>query len=124
VIPVFDRRRYRRFVVSLPFELRRVAGIPEREIMTLISHDISNSGLKFTSPRRIEPGLSIEVEVKLVGHGPAGNDLHVSGMGYIVRIEIGAQPGRYQLAAAFDEMPRGDQPGWNQLAAAFDDQLL
>jgi hypothetical protein len=47
-------------------------------------------------------------------------DVHISGEGYIVRIEPGNKPGWYKLAAAFDEPPSEDERGWHKLVAGFE----
>jgi len=118
---VLERRRHPRFSVRLPFLLKSVAGKAERETMILLAKNVSKTGLCFASKRRIEPGMSIEAEVVLLGYGPSGSDVHITGAGHIVRVEEREQSGWYQLAAMFDELPSGSSSGWNQLAAAFDD---
>lgn len=118
---MFERRRYPRYTVQLPLRLRRVAGNSEPEAAILLTNDFSKTGLCFSAPRRVERGQSIQVEVILVGYGPRGKDIHVSGAGTIVRAEADNQPGWYRLAAAFDESPSDHGPGWDQLAAAFDE---
>jgi hypothetical protein len=88
----------------------------------LLTQNLSKTGLCFPSPQRIEPGQSIEVEVTLIGVGLVGNNIYISGTGYIVRAESAEKPGWYELAAAFDESPSGDEPAWQNLAAAFDEK--
>jgi len=87
----------------------------------LVSNDVSKTGLRFSTERQIPPGQSIEVELTLAGYGPGGDDLHILGTGYIVRSEESEEPGRFQMAAAFDELPSDNDPGWNQLAEVLDD---
>ena len=115
-----ERRRYPRFTAWLPLRLTAVGGKIEPAPVTLLTQNISKAGLCFPAPRRIEPGQLIEVEVTLAGIGPSGKDVHVSGAGYIVRIESGNKPGWYKLAAAFGEPPTGDETGWHKLAAEFE----
>lgn len=100
-----ERRRYPRYIVRLPLRLQLVAGKAEPEVTTLLTKDVSRTGLCFSAPRRLEMGQSIQVEVTLVGCGPRGKDVHISGAGYIVRAKADEEPGWYQLAAAFDEPP-------------------
>ena len=118
-----ERRRYPRFIVRLPFLLSigNEAVKPEPEVMILLAKDVSKTGLRFASKRRIEPGLPIVAEVVLTGHGPDRGDIHIRGIGRIVRIEDPDETGWYPLAAAFDEMPSSAAAGWSQLAAAIDD---
>ena len=93
----------------------------EGDVETLLSEDISRSGLRFRTRERIALGESIEVEVRLSGHGPAGADILVIGKGLIVRSEKSREAGWYQLAAAFADPPAGHEPRWDRLAAAFDE---
>ena len=114
-----ERRRYPRFFTWLPIRLTAVAGTIEPEPVTLITQNISKAGLCFPAPRRIEPGQAIEVEVTVAGLGPDGKDIHISGAGYVVRIEPSNKPGWYKLAAEFYEPPGDDERGWHKLAARF-----
>jgi hypothetical protein len=118
---MLERRRHPRFAVRLPFLLKSITGKVQGETRILLAKNVSKSGLCFASKRRIEPGLSIEAEVILLGYGPSGSDVHIMGAGRIVRAEERDESGWYELAATFDELPSGGAQGWNQLAAAFDD---
>ncbi len=121
-MPRIERRRYPRFSVSLPLRLKRMENqTKEGDVETLLSEDISRSGLRFRTRERIALGESIEVEVRLSGHGPAGADILVIGKGLIVRSEKSREAGWYQLAAAFADPPAGHEPRWDRLAAAFDE---
>jgi len=117
-----ERRRYPRFTAGLPLRLKVVGGRVEPDPAPLLTQNLSKTGLCFPSPQRIEPGQSIEVEVTLIGVGLVGNNIYISGTGYIVRAESAEKPGWYELAAAFDESPSGDEPAWQNLAAAFDEK--
>jgi hypothetical protein len=114
-----ERRRYPRFNAWLPLRLISVAGKMEPAGETLLTQNVSKTGVCFPARRRIEPGQFIKVEVTLLGGGPAGNDVRVSAEGYIVRAEAGDEPGWYNLAAAFGEPPPGAQPGWHKLTPEF-----
>jgi hypothetical protein len=114
-----ERRRHPRFTAWLPLRLKAVGGIVEPNPAPLVTQNLSKTGLCFPSPKRIEPGQSIEVEVTLPGAGLGGNDTSISSTGYIVRAESTKEPGWYGLAAAFDESPSGDELAWQKLVAAF-----
>ena len=116
-----ERRRYPRFTAWLPLRLTAVAGKIEPAPETLLTQNISKSGVCFPAPRRIEPGQFIEIEVTLMGVKPGGNKVFISGAGYIVRLEPGNKPGWYKLAAVFDEPPDGDELGWHKLADEFEE---
>ena len=115
-----ERRRHPRFTAFLPLRVKGVGGIVEPNPAHLVTQNLSKGGLCFPSPRRIEPGQSIEVEVTLVGAGLGRSNVNVSGIGYIVRAESSKTPGWYRLAAAFDESPSSDELDWQELVARFD----
>ena len=112
-----ERRRHPRFTALLPLRLKIVGGIVEPNPALLVTQNLSKTGLCFPSPKRIEPGQSIEVEVTFLGAGLGGNNISVSSAGYIVRTESIKTPGWYRLAAAFDESPSGDELDWQKLVA-------
>jgi hypothetical protein len=114
-----ERRRHPRFIAWLPIRLTAVAGKVEPEGMPLLTQNISKAGVRFLAPRRIEPGQFIEVEVTLGGSGPDGQDVHITSVGQIVRIEPASKPGWCKLAADFGQQPAGDGPGWDKLVAKF-----
>jgi len=115
-----ERRRYRRCTAWLPLQLKAVGGKLEPEPLTLITQNFSKTGLCFPSPRRIEPGESIDVEVTILGAGPDGKNINISSTGYVVRVETATKPGWYKLAAVFEEPHSDEEPGWQKLSAAFD----
>jgi hypothetical protein len=115
-----ERRRQPRFTAWLPLRLKVVGGIVQHDPPPLVTQNLSKSGICFPAPQHIAPGQSIEVEVTFLGAGLIGNNINVSGTGYIVRAETAKQPGWYKLAATFDESPSGDDLAWQELLAAFD----
>jgi hypothetical protein len=114
-----ERRRYPRCTAWLPLRLKAVGGKAEDKPITLLTQNFSKTGLCFPSPRRIELGESIEVEVTLLGAGPAGEDIDISGTGRIVRAEESDRMGWFNLAAVIDEPSSPDETGWRKLAASF-----
>jgi hypothetical protein len=91
--------------------------VPRTRSGNFVNAEYQQAGLCFPAPRRIEPGQAIEVEVTLAGFASDGKDIHISGAGYIVRVESGNIPGWYKLAAAFDEPPGDDKRAWHKLVA-------
>jgi|SRR5579872_5080859 len=115
-----ERRRYPRFTTWLPLRITAVGGKIEPTPLTLLTQNISKTGLCFPAPDRIEPGQVIHVEVTLSGAGPGRQDICISNQGFIVRIEPGRKPGWYKLAAAFDEPGSGSKPDWHELVERFE----
>ena len=107
-------------MAQLPLRLTAVAGKIEPIPLPLLTMNISKAGVYFPVPRRIEPGELVEVEVTLLGTGPEGKDVHISGTGRVVRVDAGILPGWYKVGATFDEPPAGDQLAWHKLAAKYE----
>src|ERR1700691_2835982 len=104
-----ERRRYKRITVFLPLRLIAVAGRVEPAPVPLMTLNISKAGVCFPAPRRIDPGEFIEVEVTLMGLGPDREDVHISNVGRVVRVEAAKKHGWHKLAIAFSEPPTGDE---------------
>ncbi|HVA17044.1 MAG TPA: hypothetical protein VMV59_04945, partial [Candidatus Dormibacteraeota bacterium] len=61
-----DRRRCPRACLCLPLQLTSIGGRAEALPVTLVTKNISSTGIYFLAPRVIEPGTAIELEVALV----------------------------------------------------------
>jgi hypothetical protein len=114
-----ERRRHQRFTAWLPLRLLAVGGIIQKYPLLLLTQNLSKTGLCLPSPQRIEPGLSIEVEVTFLGVGLRGNNISITSTGHIVRAELSKKPGWHKLAAAFEESPSDDKPDWQKLIAGY-----
>ncbi len=101
---VEERRAYPRAALSLPLRLKRVAGQREPERVTLLTKNISSSGVFFLCPRWIEPGTPIELEVGLVDRPLGRGSVRMSTAAHVVRIEATDTPGWHGLAASFDDI--------------------
>jgi hypothetical protein len=101
-----ERRRYPRAKLSLPLRLIRVGEIREAFAITLVTRNISSSGIYFLAPRELEAGTSIELEVGLVDRPHGCGRVQMYTAAHIVRSE------------------ETDTPGWRGYAATFDDFAL
>jgi|SRR5712671_6353193 len=115
-----ERRRYPRFTVWLPLRVTAVGGRIEPKPLTLLTQNISKTGLSFPAPSRIEVGQFIQVEVTLPGAGLDRKDIHIPGEGCIVRIEPGRRAGWYKLAVVFHEPEAGNKKDWHELIERFE----
>ena len=97
-----ERRHCARAFLRLPMRLTRVAGSAEPTPVTLVTRDISASGIYFLAPRRLEPGTSIEIEVALVERPMGQGTVRMSTAAHIIRSDDTATPGWHGLAARFD----------------------
>lgn len=101
-----ERRRSPRASLALPLRLTRVDGLPEPYPVTLVTRNISSSGVYFLAPREIAPGTAIELEVALVERPAGFGTVQMCTAAHIVRAE------------------ECDMPGWRGYAATFDDFAL
>jgi PilZ domain len=101
-----ERRCNPRASLSLPLRLIRVGEVAEPIPVTLVTRNISSSGVYFLAPRKFEPGTAIELEVALVERPLGQGRVQMCTAAHIVRA---------------DEL---DTPGWHGYAATFDDFAL
>ncbi len=99
-----ERRAYPRAALQLPLRLRRVAGQPEPVSVTLLTQNISSSGVFFLCPSELEPGTPIELEVALVERPLGRGSVRMATAAHIVRVEPSDIPGWHGLAASFDDI--------------------
>jgi hypothetical protein len=98
-----DRRRAPRAALSLPMRLLRVAERPEPFPVTLVTRNISSSGIYFLAPRVISPGTAIELEVALLDRPTGQGRVQMCTAAHVVRCDAVDMPGWYGYAATFDD---------------------
>jgi PilZ domain len=98
-----ERRRYPRAQLALPLRLTRIAGIEQPIPITLVTRNISSSGVFFLAPREMEPGTAIELEVALVERPLGHGSVQMCTAAHIVRMEETSMPGWRGYAATFDD---------------------
>src|SRR5579872_2327211 len=95
-----ERRRYPRARLSLPLRLTRIGDIVEPVPVTLVTRNISSSGVYFLAPRDIEPGTGIELEVALVEKPFGLGRVQMCTAAHVVRAEECETPGWRGYAAS------------------------
>lgn len=98
-----ERRRYPRACLCLPLRLKRIGDVTEPIPVTLVTRNISSSGVYFLAPREIEPGAAIELEVALVERPLGFGRVEMCTAAHIVRAEDCDTPGWRGYAASFDD---------------------
>jgi len=98
-----ERRRHPRAALGLPLRLIRIADRPEALPISLVTKNISSSGVYFLSPRRIEPGTAIMLEVALVDRPLGHGSVRMCTAAHVVRAEPADLMGWHGLAASFDD---------------------
>lgn len=110
-----EKRERPRASLRLPLKLRSVSGVMEEYPVTLVTRDISSSGVFFLCPKPLAPGTEIELDIVLVSRPLGYGNVVVSSKAQVRRAEPANMPGWYGIAASFDDFAfdRDDQiPGW------------
>ena len=112
-----EHREYPRASLRLPLRLRAVNGRAEDFPITLVTRDISSSGVFFLCPRTLNPDTQIELEVVLVSRPMGRGNVVIVSKARVTRVEAAAVPGWFGIAASFDELEfdRDDNIPTNQL---------
>ena len=112
-----EQREYPRASLRLPLRLRAIAGRIEDFPITLVTRDISSTGVFFLCPRKLSLGTQIELEVVLVSRPMGRGNVVIVSQARVTRLEPAAMPGWFGIAASFDdlEFDRDDNVPTHQL---------
>jgi len=99
-----DRRRGPRSCLGLPLRLASIGGCVETLPVTLITKNISSTGVYALAPRVIAPGTAIELEVALMEQllGPGSTVFRTRA--HVVRTGVCEVAGWSGFAASFDDI--------------------
>jgi hypothetical protein len=100
----YEQREYPRATLKLPLRLRKVGSIPEDFPVTLVTRDISSTGVFFLCPKEIAVDSLIELEIVLVSRPMGHGSVLIVTTARVQRIEPAAMPGWYGVAASFDDV--------------------
>lgn len=98
-----ERRQQARAGLRLPLRLTQVNNQAEPVPVTLLTRNISSSGVFFLAPRQLEPGMKIELEVALIERPVGRGGVRMATVAHVVRVEASAEPGWHGIAATFDD---------------------
>lgn len=98
-----ERRGYPRASLALPLRLTRIGNEVEPVPVTLVTRNISSSGVFFLAPREIELGTAIELEVALIERPLGFGSVQMCTAAHVVRVEESEMPGWKGYAASFDD---------------------
>src|SRR5271165_6277763 len=99
-----EQREYPRASLRLPLRLRSVNGRAEDFPVTLVTRDISSTGVFFLCPRKLDMQSPIELEVVLVSRPMGRGNVVIVSKARVARIEPAAMPGWFGIAASFDDL--------------------
>jgi PilZ domain-containing protein len=99
-----EHRQYPRAILKLPLRLRAAGGVPEKYPITLVTRNISSTGVYFLCPKHLAVGAPIELEIVLVSKPLGLGNVVIATMAHVCRTEPATMPGWYGLAATFDDV--------------------
>ena len=98
-----EQRESPRASLKLPLQLRSVCGVHEQYPITLVTRDISSSGVFFLCPKPLVVGTEIALDIVLVSRPLGYGNVVVSSRARVCRTESANMPGWYGIAASFDD---------------------
>ena len=99
-----EHREYPRASLRLPLRLRSVNGIKEDFPITLVTRDISSTGVFFLCPKSLAPNTPIELEIVLVSKPMGEGNVVIATKARVQRVEPAAMPGWFGIAASYDDV--------------------
>jgi len=99
-----EHREYPRASLNLPLRLRSVDSVPEKFPVSLVTRNISSTGVYFLCPKHISINTPIEIEVVLVSRPMGTGNVVVASRATVRRVEPAAMPGWYGVAVAFTDV--------------------
>jgi PilZ domain len=99
-----EHREYPRATLRLPLKLRSVDGVAEEFPITLVTRDISSTGVYFLCPKALADGAAIELQIVLVSRPLGQGNVVMASMAHVRRSDPAAMPGWYGIAATFDDV--------------------
>jgi hypothetical protein len=109
VVP--EHREYPRATLKLPLRLRAVEGLAEEFPITLVTRDISSTGVFFLAPKHLPMGAAIEIEIVLVSRPMGCGNVVIATRATVRRVECAAMPKWFGIAASFDDLQFGRDDG-------------
>jgi hypothetical protein len=98
-----EQRERPRASLRLPLKLRSVNGLLEDYPITLVTRDISSSGVFFLCPKSLTLETEIELDIVLVSRPLGYGNVVVSSKAHVKRVEPANMPGWFGIAVSFDD---------------------
>jgi hypothetical protein len=99
-----EHREYPRASLKLPLKLHSVDGIVEEFPVTLVTRDISSTGVYFLCPKQLPMNASIELQIVLVSRPLGQGNVVMASNAHVRRIHPADMPGWFGIAANFDDV--------------------
>jgi hypothetical protein len=102
-----EHREYPRATLKLPLRLRSVNQVAEDFPITLVTRDISSTGVYFLCSRPLPIGAAVEIEIVLVSKPMGHGNVVLATSAHVQRCEPASTPGWHGVAASFDDVQFG-----------------
>ena len=99
-----EHRIYPRATLKLPLRLRSVDHVAEDFPVTLVTRDISSTGVYFLCPRPLAIGALLDLEIVLVSKPMGHGNVVLATRAHVQRCDPAATPGWHGIAASFDDV--------------------
>jgi PilZ domain len=99
-----EQREYPRATLKLPLKLRSVNHVAEEVPLTLVTRDVSSTGVYFLSPKPLPAGAALELEIVLVSRPLGHGNVVLATHAHVQRVDPAAMPGWYGIAASYDDV--------------------
>jgi len=99
-----EQREYPRATLKLPLKLRSVNHVAEDVPLTLVTRDVSSTGVYFLSPKPLPAGAAVELEIVLVSRPLGHGNVVLATHAHVERVDPAATPGWYGIAASYDDV--------------------
>jgi hypothetical protein len=99
-----EHREYPRASLQLPLKLHSVDEIVEDFPITLVTRDISSTGVYFLCPKQLPMNAAIGLQIVLVSRPLGQGNVVMASNAYVRRVHPAAVPGWFGIAANFDEV--------------------
>ena len=99
-----EHREYPRASLQPPLKLQSINGIVEDFPITLVTRDISSTGVYFLCPKQLPMNSAIELQIVLVSRPLGQGNVVMTSSAYVRRIHPAAMPGWFGIAANFDDV--------------------
>ncbi len=99
-----EHREYPRAILQLPLKLQSINGVVEDFPITLVTRNISSTGVYFLCPKPLPMDAPIELQIVLVSRPLGQGNVVMTSHAHVRRIHPAAVPGWYGIAANFDDV--------------------
>ena len=99
-----EHREYPRASLKLPLKLHSVEGIVEDFPVTLVTRDISSTGVYFLCPKELPMNDAIGLQIVLVSRPLGQGNVVMASDAHVRRVHRAAVPGWFGIAANFDDV--------------------